>query len=114
MKCIFNQENYVQCNLLGSWKKNKGVVTVHVVSKIVYNHKLENSIQNLIIYATWHLKSLTPNKLYNAHPSKTYKFSKFESLVYAVFTSRENSNFLEAIISLLDANDITGPSTASV
>ena len=99
---------------LAAVRKNKGVVTVHVVSKIVYNHKLENSIQNLIIYATWHLKSLTPNKLYNAHPSKTYKFSKFESLVYAVFTSRENSNFLEAIISLVDANDITGPSTASV
>ena len=52
--------------------------------------------------------------MYNAHPSKTYKFSKFESLVYAVFTFRENSNFLEAIISLLDANDIAGPSTASV
>ena len=49
---------YLQCNLLGSWKKNKGVVTVHVVSKIVHNHKqLENSIQNLIIYATCILKS---------------------------------------------------------
>ena len=50
-------------------RKNKGVVTVHVVSKIVYNHKLENSIQNLIIYSTCFLKSFTPNKLFNGNPS---------------------------------------------
>ena len=77
---LFSILQNMQCNLLGSWRKNKGVVTVHVVSKIVYNHKLENSIQNLIIYAIWHLKRLTPNKLYNAHPSKTYKFQNVSLL----------------------------------
>ena len=49
---VFRSEYIYSAICLAAARKNKGVVTVHAVGKIVYNLKLENSILNLIIHAT--------------------------------------------------------------